>query len=177
MGLEDRLGLSFLQLPPQFSPSDLPDLQEFLGQLPRDFQLAVEFRHSGFFQNHRLHFRVFELFQKSNTHVVITDVAGRRDVLHVSIPTNRVMIRFIGNNMHPTDKERIQEWVFRLRTWIKLGIKEINFFIHQSDNNKLAPDLISFFVDSMNRECSLHLPNWTPMSRDSQLDFFELETT
>ena len=54
LALEGRLGMTFLQLPPSFSPADLPELRKFLESLPRGFQLAVEVRHPAFFRKHTL---------------------------------------------------------------------------------------------------------------------------
>lgn len=172
MGLEDKLGISFLQLPPSFSPLDLPDLQKFLEKLPQDFELAVEFRHSRFFSEHMLIPKAFQILEKTGTHAVITDVAGRRDVLHTSLPTSKVLVRFIGNDLHPSDDQRISDWVARLHTWMNLGIEEVQFFIHQSDDNKTSPELINRFIDQMNTECNLRLRKWTPLKQTEQLGLF-----
>jgi uncharacterized protein YecE (DUF72 family) len=43
-----KLGVVLIQLPPSFAPKNgKPALRNFLGQLPRDFRFAVEFRHPG----------------------------------------------------------------------------------------------------------------------------------
>ncbi|HEY1066113.1 MAG TPA: DUF72 domain-containing protein, partial [Pirellulales bacterium] len=47
----DRLGPSFLQLGPQFSGADFPDLRKYLASLPRSFPFAVEVRHSDYFDD------------------------------------------------------------------------------------------------------------------------------
>ena len=47
--LKDRVGPSFLQLPPYFGPDDLPLLNDYLGALPYNFPYAVEIRHPAFF--------------------------------------------------------------------------------------------------------------------------------
>ena len=47
--LQDRIGPSFLQLPPAFGPRDLPALDEYLTALPNAFHYAVEIRHNLFF--------------------------------------------------------------------------------------------------------------------------------
>ncbi|HAV77425.1 MAG TPA: DUF72 domain-containing protein, partial [Anaerolineae bacterium] len=49
--LGTRLGPMFLQLPPRYSPSLLPDLQAFLSHWPRDVRLAVEVRHLEWFES------------------------------------------------------------------------------------------------------------------------------
>ena len=50
-GLGIRLGPMFLQLPPRYSPSLLPDLQAFLSLWPPDVRLAVEVRHLDWFES------------------------------------------------------------------------------------------------------------------------------
>ena len=47
--LADRLGPFMLQLPPHISAEHLPELTKLLAQLPRDFDYALELRHSSFF--------------------------------------------------------------------------------------------------------------------------------
>lgn len=161
LNLEDRLGLSFLQLPPTFSPAELPDLKAFIAQLPAGFPLAVEVRHPDFFQDHRLSPRLFDLLSETEKFVVITDVAGRRDVLHTSLPGSRVMVRFIGNDLHPTDDTRIADWVARLHTWINLGLEQVEFFVHEPED-RATPEVIANFIDRMNEECGLSIPKWKP---------------
>ncbi len=48
-GLGERLGPMFLQLPPRFTPEQMPELQAFLAVWPRDVRLAVEVRHLDWF--------------------------------------------------------------------------------------------------------------------------------
>ena len=45
----EKLGPSFLQMPPGFSASAFPHLEDFLRSLPRDFPFAVEVRHRDYF--------------------------------------------------------------------------------------------------------------------------------
>ena len=46
--LAPKLQVILIQLPPSFSPREgKPALRKFLGQLPRDFRFAIEFRHAG----------------------------------------------------------------------------------------------------------------------------------
>ena len=47
--LGSRLGLMFLQLPPGYSPDMLDDLDRFLSNWPREVKLAVEVRHTHWF--------------------------------------------------------------------------------------------------------------------------------
>ena len=174
MKLETRLGMSFLQLPPHFAPRDLPELKKFLSFLPADFQLAVEVRHPAFFIDHQLIPPLFDLLNSTETSAVILDVAGRRDVLHLSLPTNRCLIRFIGNDLHPTDALRMQDWSNRVISWQKLGLREMYFFMHQPDD-VLAPEAVRQVADIFNREFDLLSPqalqapiqSWNPLEPGS----------
>jgi uncharacterized protein YecE (DUF72 family) len=50
----DRLGPSFLQLPPTFSAVEIDRLKSYLQSLPTDFSYAVEVRHADFLIRGRL---------------------------------------------------------------------------------------------------------------------------
>lgn len=43
-GLQEKLALILIQMPPDFSPRSLPALEKFLPLLPRDLRFAIEFR-------------------------------------------------------------------------------------------------------------------------------------
>ncbi len=159
MALEDRLGFCFLQLPPSFDVGHVPRLEKFLKQIPREMPLAVEVRHPSFFSDHRLSNQYYRILQDYGAHVVITDVAGRRDVLHTSLTSSRVMIRFIGNAHDQIDDARLISWIKRLDTWLKMGLEQVEFFIHEPED-RTAPEVIGRFIDRMNVECGLSLGRW-----------------
>jgi len=56
------------------------------------------------------------------------------------------MIRFVGNDLHPTDYQRIDEWILRLKDWFAKGITEVYFFTHEPDNIQ-APQMAKYLVD------------------------------
>lgn len=87
--------------------------------------------------DHILSFKIFQLFKELKIGTVITDTSGRRDCLHMQLTTPMAFIRFVGNNMHPTDFLRIDSWVDRIKNWIDKGFKEIYFFIdnHEEPNS------------------------------------------
>lgn len=139
-GLEERLGPSFLQLPPHFSPQHLPLLKRFLEHWPRELPLAVEFRHSAWFSAGARLGAAGDLLQEHGTGAVITDVAGRRDVLHMRLTAPFTMVRFVGNDLHPSDYTRIDAWISRIAQWFEQGLQQVFFFTHEPDNLK-APQL------------------------------------
>ncbi|MES2855929.1 MAG: DUF72 domain-containing protein [Bdellovibrionota bacterium] len=171
LGLEDRLGFLFIQLPPTFAPDHISELRELLSQLPAQVNAAVEVRHPAFFKDHTLDRRLYDLLCEKNASVVITDVAGRRDVLHTSLTNGNVMVRFLANDSATSDDARIEEWVARIRTWLNLGLEQIEFFVHQPEDRH-APESISKLIERLNLECGLALQNWRPALQGTQLGLF-----
>ena len=155
----ENLGLSFLQLPPNFEPKHLDLLAYFLEDFPKNIPLAVEFRHADWFRDNYFS-KATNLLEKYNISTVITDVAGRRDVLHQTITNDKIMIRFVGNTttitnnakypLHPTDYTRIDAWVKCLCGWIGEGLREIYFFCHEPNDNISSPELAVYFINKLN---------------------------
>lgn len=144
--LGDKLGCCFMQLPPHFSPDNLPVLDRFLDVFPADIPLAVEVRHPDFFQANMDGEDFFQLLHLNGVSTVITDVAGRRDVCHVRLTTGCALIRFVGNGLHPTDYSRVADWGDRLAHWFSQGLRSAYFFCHEPDN-LLAPDLAAYTAE------------------------------
>ena len=142
-GLDSKLGCCFMQLPPYFDKSRIALLETFLKAFPREIPLSIEVRHESWFENGDTSF--FELLEKYNTSAVITDVAGRRDVLHQRLCNATTVIRFVGNDLHPTDYERADQWIEQLKIWIEAGLQNIYFFTHEPDNIQ-APEMADYFV-------------------------------
>ncbi|MEM7101844.1 MAG: DUF72 domain-containing protein [Bacteroidota bacterium] len=155
-GLEEKLGSCFMQLPPYFDKNRLPILINFLESWPKEIALGIEFRHESWFEDVQVKTEVFNALEENRIGTVITDVSGRRDVLHQRLTTPIAMIRFVGNGLHPTDYSRIDEWVSRLKDWADAGLKEVYFFPHEPDNI-LAPDLAVYFVNQLNAALDLGL--------------------
>ncbi len=162
-GLGEHLGTSFLQLAPNFSPKYFPLLESYVRFFPKDIPLAIEFRHQDWFKPSLVSTKAFELLEQYNISTVITDVAGRRDVLHQRLTTLTAMIRFVGNGLHPTDYTRVNDWVERCLEWINGGLQTLYFFVHEPDN-KFSPELVAYFIQNMNEKGNFHLtpPRITP---------------
>lgn len=146
LGLKEKLGCCFMQLPPYFDIGRLPQLEKFLKAFPREIPLAVELRHESWFSRPENGEAVFSLLQAYGIATVITDVAGRRDVLHQRLTNGTALVRFVGNGLHPTDYSRIGQWAERLADWFALGLKEAFFFPHEPDN-LLAPELAVYVLE------------------------------
>lgn len=144
--LEEKMGCCFMQLPPYFSADRIAILKTFLDQFPTHIPLAVEVRHESWFKDEGATNRLADLLAAKNCAFVLTDVAGRRDVLHQQLTNNIAMVRFVGNDLHQTDYERIDEWILRLKDWFANGITEVYFFTHEPDNIQ-APKMAKYMVD------------------------------
>lgn len=153
---EEHLGTSFLLLPSHFQPRSLSELQRLLEGVPSDFKISVELRHPIWYEDHGAQKAIFDLFQEKGVVAIITDVAGRRDVLHQTLTTDSAFIRFTGNNLHPTDYSRIDSWVEKLTDWIKRGLKEVYFLLHEPDKGQAAV-LAHYFVEKLNEKAGLNL--------------------
>lgn len=154
--LGDRLGACFLQLHNNFSPKDLPRLAPFLKSWPKDIRLALECRHTEWYNNAVVADQLYMLLEKHRVMNIITDTAGRRDLLHMRLTTPSAFVRYVGANDPKSDRSRLDEWVDRLKLWAKLGIEDIHFFIHQ--NHELeSPLLAAEFIKKLNKTLKLKL--------------------
>lgn len=172
--LEARLGCCFMQLPPYFGADRLAMLARFLQEFPKHIPLAIEVRHESWFQDKSSEKSLLELLKQHNTSAVITDVSGRRDVLHHRLSNSRTMIRFVGNDLHATDYTRIQAWVEQLKDWTTKGLSEIYFFPHEPDNI-LAPDLALYLLETVKNTIptiQTRGPKFYKNPSDSQLSLF-----
>ncbi len=150
------LGTTLLQLPPYFRPSSLGALQRFLAFFPEDFGLAVEFRHPDWFSDAVAWQEVTAFLQERRMVAAMSDVAGRRDVLHCRLTSDCVFVRFVGNNLHATDYARIDAWVRRLCAWLAQGVSQVYFLLHEPEK-ALCADLAAYMIRELNREAQLGL--------------------
>lgn len=130
--LGERLGICFLQLPPNFGPAAVTELRQYLLNVPAGLPLAVELRHPGWFRDPS--FREISAFLAGRgIGTVITDTLGRRDAVHMRLTTPRAFVRFVGNDLHESDYRRIDDWVTRLGAWFDQGLEEAYFFLHEPE--------------------------------------------
>jgi uncharacterized protein YecE (DUF72 family) len=156
LGLEQYLGMTFLQLPPTFGPDKWPVLEAYLKSLPDELDVAVEFRHPDWFRP-VTGMQTLERLYALRRHTVMTDVAGRRDVLHMGLSSPVLTLRFIANEGHPTDYTRTDAWVQRLKTWFDKGLQTAYLFVHGGGDNDTAPELILYWTRELNKHCGLNL--------------------
>ena len=168
----EQLGMPFMQLPPNFKPEVGKSLFNYLEAWPQDVPLAVEFRHENWFADKRIEKRAFALLEQMHISTVITDTAGRRDVIHQRLTTETVFIRFVGNLLHPTDYARIDEWVNRLQTWFASGLHRVFFIVHQPEEN-LCVDLAVYLAGQLNDKLRIEVVAPKPLQQGEQQRLFD----
>ncbi|WP_259070451.1 DUF72 domain-containing protein [Mucilaginibacter sp. X4EP1] len=156
MAFGDKLGPLFLQLGDNYTPKSFPDVKTYLENLPKDVPLFLEIRHKEWFSVKENSDQLFNLLRELNIGAVITDATGRRDVVHMNLPTPHTFIRFVGNGLHPTDYARVDEWVDRITQWKEMGLQSVWFFMHQHDE-QYSPKLADYVVDELNKRLGLSL--------------------
>lgn len=154
-GFGGNLGISFLQMPPNFTPKSLPDMEKYLKSLPIDMDVTVEFRHPEWFKDESSN-AAFAMLKELKMGSVITDAAGRRDCVHMRLTNSTAFIRFVGNSLHPTDFKRIDDWVKRLKKWLGSGLETLYFMMHMHDEAH-SPELATYTIRQMNKHCKLDL--------------------
>lgn len=167
----ENLGVSFLQLPPYFSYEDRAVLHRFIEAWPSELPLALEFRHTSWFTNNTILPALVDYLQKKNVGLVITDVAGRRDVLHTSISAPFVLLRFIGNEMHPSDLSRVDDWSERLKHWSQIGLNQVYFFAHEPDDI-MCPELSEYVTNKFNEVLGTEWESPLKQGQDKQVTLF-----
>lgn len=151
----DRLGMVFLQLHDNFGPKNRDRLEQFLHIWAPDLPLAVELRNTEWFNSPTEAEWVYRLFERYGVANIVTDTAGRRDLLHMRLTTPVAFVRYVGVN-HPSDYTRLDEWIHRIKEWKALGLEKLYFFVHQN-LEKASPYLSHYFIERLNAEFGLSL--------------------
>lgn len=144
----DSLGVCWLLLPNDFGPLELPALRDLLERWPKSHRLAVELRHAQWFADRGARSEVFDLLRSTGTIAAMTDVAGRRDVLHMELTAPITFVRLALNDLDPSDFERVEAWADRLADWFERGLERAYLFVHQPDepnNAELARHALRTF--------------------------------
>lgn len=161
--LGPRLGPIFLQLPPRYSPSLLPDLEAFLADWPRDVRLAVEVRHQDWFDEPN-HEKLNHLLEKHSMARVVIDTRPIRNLKGDAIlrgsayqsllearerkpdvpviperTADFVFIRYIGHPQLTYNVAFLDEWGGYLSSQLREGASAY-VFCHSPDN-MIAPYL------------------------------------
>ena len=153
--LKEKLGTFFLQMHSNFAPKDFNRVVQFVELWPTEIPLAIEFRHTNWYNDTVVANELYDLFDSNNLSNIIVDTAGRRDLMHMRLTNKSAFIRYVGAN-HKTDYQRLDDWVDRLLQWKEQGIEEINFFIHQNIE-EASPLLSTHFIKRLNKKLDTSL--------------------
>ena len=153
-----KLGMCFLQLHDNFKPANMERLVTAVEFWPKDVPLAIELRNTEWFNDASIANEVYALFENHGVTNIVTDTAGRRDLLHMRLTTRDVFIRYVGAN-HESDYTRLDDWMHRIKAWKEQGMENLYFFVHQN-LEKESPILSAQFISSLNNEfgLDLHIP-------------------
>lgn len=152
-----NLGPLFLMPNPQMGPKHLDTLEHFIATFPKDVPMFTELRHPDWYNMpDGYHPELYAFLRKQKRGTIITDAAGRRDCVHMHLSTPECFIRFVGNSLHPTDYQRIDDWVARIATWVEQGLETCYFFMHQHEELH-SPELIKYFIEQLNKRCDTGL--------------------
>ncbi len=151
----DTLGTIFLQLHSNFAPKDFDRVKAFAQNWKYDTPLAIEFRHTNWYNDKEVAEEIYQLFEKNKITNVLVDTAGRRDLMHMRLTTATAFIRYVGAN-HESDYERLDDWVKRIAKWKKQGLKQLCFFVHQNIE-KESPLLSAYFIEKLNKKIGTDL--------------------
>ncbi|NJB69822.1 uncharacterized protein YecE (DUF72 family) [Saonia flava] len=156
--LKEKLGTIFLQMHGNFGPKNWDRVVQFVEYWPKQFPLAIEFRHTDWFTDEKVAQELYHLLEENNIANILVDTAGRRDLMHMRLTNNEAFVRYVGAN-HESDYTRLDDWVARLYEWKTEGLRNIHFFVHQ--NMELESPLLSgYFIGKLNEKlgCNLQIP-------------------
>ncbi len=153
--LGDNLGGTFLTLPPNFGAKHEERVHAFIDLIPDNYPVHIEFRHKEWFEE-PVFTRTMEKLQSKGLGAVMTDVALRRDVLHMCLCRQDAFVRFNGYALHSSDYSRLDDWIEQLKKWRDRGLKRVYFFMHQA-NEEHTIVLCDYFIKKLNNELGLSL--------------------
>jgi len=157
--LKEKLGTVFLQMHSNFTTKDFDKVVAFAEKWPKSIPLAMEFRHTDWYNDKVVSEDLYQLLEGLNISNVIVDTAGRRDLMHMRLTNSTAFVRYVGAN-HSSDYGRLDDWIERLKLWKEQGVKEIDFFIHQNIEEE-SPLLSAYFIKQVNEKLgyALNIPN------------------
>jgi len=160
----DKLGMCFLQLHDNFKPANMDRLIKAITYWPGDIPLAVELRNTEWFNDASVANEVYALFEANGISNIVTDTAGRRDLLHMRLTTPHVFVRYVGAN-HESDYKRLDSWRDRIKSWADQGMEKLYFFVHQN-LEKESPVLSAYLISKLNLALGTKLK--VPVGQDQQ---------
>lgn len=143
----ENLGPCFIQWPENLGIGNIQIFEYFAANWPDDLEISMEFRHSDCFENRLLHIDLLGLLSEYSMDSVVTDVMGRRDVVHSTIIHKNLLIRFVASGNLQVDYKRLNEWKKSIDELQKIRSCKVYLFIHEGENSKV-PEL-TLYADSI----------------------------
>ncbi len=154
--LREKLGMPFLQLHDNFKPKDFDRVVEFVENWTYDVPLAVEFRHTDWYNDDDVSSKLYDLLETHGITNILVDTAGRRDLMHMRLTTSTAFIRWVGSNDPKSDRSRLDKWITRISKWKESGLKKLFFFVHQNEELE-SPALSAHFIKKLNKKIGTKL--------------------
>jgi uncharacterized protein YecE (DUF72 family) len=144
--LGERLGVIFIQLPPNYSPhKGLADLTAFLTMLPRqDVDFTLEVRHLDWFKS-TYREQLNELLTRLGIGRVILDSrpiyeavkSGESAIeckkprvpIDLTLTASFTLIRYVSHPSRSANQLWLEEWTSQIQIWLQQGI-QIYLFVH-----------------------------------------------
>lgn len=186
--LGDRLGTTFIQLPPGYSPEYLADLQEFLTACEQTgLSLALEVRHLEWFKPEYSD-RLNSLLAELDIARVLLDtrpiyncpddpqVNSQRKKPNLPLQSivagNLAFVRFISHPQSQYNQSYLETWVTDVNKWLSQG-KRVYFFVHCPQEVR-SPGTAKYFY-SLLKSNNVDLPElpWNSIQPEpTQLQLF-----
>jgi uncharacterized protein YecE (DUF72 family) len=155
--LREKLEMPFLQMHDNFGPKDFDRVVEFVDNWKYDVPLAVEFRHTDWYNDEKVSAKLYDLLKTHGVTNVLVDTAGRRDLMHMRLTTPTAFVRWVGANEPKSDRSRLDEWIGRISQWKKGGLRKLYFFVHQNEELE-SPALAAHLIERLNKKIGTELP-------------------
>lgn len=158
-----------------FGPKDFDRVVAFVENWPREMPLAIEFRHSSWYNDPSVCRKLCDLLETNKVTNIPGDTAGRRELMHMRLTTPMPFIRWVGANDPKSDRSRLDQWIERIAKWKRVGLKRLVFIVHQNDEQE-SPSLAAHFIKRLNKKIGtkLLIPN---VSKRGEQHYFDLRAT
>ena len=147
--LDGRLGPLLIQLPPAFGPDQLGHLDRYLGDLPKEFQYAVEVRHPSLFGPREAELQLILEAHEASRGLMDTRAVhaappadattvisqGRKPKVpwRTTVSAGRPFVRIVGQNDVRATTGYLDQWAEVVAAWLQNGWSPY-VFLHSPDD-------------------------------------------
>ena len=154
--LLEKFGAVLMQTQDDFGPYNFDRLRSFISEWDQDVPLYIELRHPGWYSDSGVTEKMCNLLKANKVGHVITDTAGRRDMMHMRLTTPFAYVRFVGSGAPEIDEKRLDAWAHRIAEWKSEGLTGGFFLILEHENRRLI-DLSGSFIEKLNQQTGTRL--------------------